>query len=316
MRLLRHIQKFCCKWCRDTIYRVHKDGIYAASTAIFIIMIVILSACDTIIPINPTEIPTWEYTAPTLAPTEIFYALPPTPPPLNDPVAGQNSDFAAALPAGAELPPLVLDELESGVQNVQMNLREGQILTGTFYPPAPIEVEGRFIRPRLPAILLLGTALEWADFPQQLQDVGYVVLVMDMRPIGLASAVEDILAGLSVSDSVYPALIAVMAAGDNADFALIACANNAVCDAVVLFSPRNQATLVNVVGGFVPRPLLVVVNQTDLGSYQTALALDAIADESMTLITLSANRNGAELLVEQPSLGDEVISWLAGALVE
>ncbi|HRF99420.1 MAG TPA: hypothetical protein PLZ51_29605, partial [Aggregatilineales bacterium] len=33
-----------------------------------------LTACDTIIPRNPTEVPTWEYTAPTLAPTEVFYA--------------------------------------------------------------------------------------------------------------------------------------------------------------------------------------------------------------------------------------------------
>ncbi|MDX2076169.1 MAG: hypothetical protein SFZ02_07045, partial [bacterium] len=264
-------------------------------------MFFILSACDTIIPRDPTEVPTWEYTAPTLAPTEVFYALPPTAPPLNDPVAGQNSDFAANLPAGAELPPIVLDEQEGGIQTVQLTLRDGQILTGTLYPPSPIELEGRLIRPRQPAILLLGTSVEWAGFPQLLQQARYTVLVIDMRLVGLASAVEDILAGLSASDSVYPALMAVMASGDNTDFALIACANNAICDALVLLTPRNQATLVNVVGGFASRPLLVAVNQTDVPSYQTAQALDGILGDNMALILQAGNANGAEMLIERPA---------------
>lgn len=327
MRLLCFVQNFCQN-CRDTIYRVHMDGMYAVPTIhivkgdkkrIFIFLLLIaftLTACDTVIPRNPTEIPTWEYTAPTLAPTEVFYALPPTAPPLNESVAGQNSSFAASLPAGAELPPLVLEELESGVQTVQLTLRDGQILTGSFYPPAPIEIEGRSLRPRLPAILLLGTSIEWGGFPQLLQSSGYTVLVMDMRQIGLASAVEDILAGLSASDSVYPALMVVIAAGDNADFALIACANNAICDVVVLFSPRNQETLVNVVAGFSPRPILVVVNQNDDVSYQTTLALDGATGDNLAVILQDGNANGAEMVIERPALADEIIAWLAGVLVE
>jgi hypothetical protein len=281
-----------------------------------LIIIFTLTACDTVIPRNPTEIPTWEYTAPTLAPTEVFYALPPTPIPFTDPVAGQNSNFAAALPAGAELPPLVLEESATGEQTVQITLRDGQTLTGTLYPPAPIEIEGRVLRPRLPAVLLLGTAIEWAGFPQLLQQAGYTVLVMDMRAIGLGSAVEDILSGLSVSDSVYPALMAVMAAGDNADYALIACAVDASCDVLVLFSPRNQTTLLNVVSGFATRPLLVVVNEGDSVSYQTTLALDGALDANFSVILHQGNRNGAEMVIERPALADEVIAWLAGVLVE
>ncbi|MCL4253261.1 MAG: hypothetical protein KJ043_05730 [Anaerolineae bacterium] len=209
-----------------------------------------------------------------------------------------------------------MDESESGVQTVQVTLREGQILTGQLYPPEPIEIEGRLLRPRLPAILLLGTGIEWAGFPQLLQNSGYTVLVMDMRSIGLASAVEDILAALSVTDSVYPALIAVMAAGDNADYALIACANNAVCDALVLFSPRNQATLANVMGGFTPRPSLVVVNTLESVSYQTVVALQGIAGDSMQIITREGSVNGAEMLVTYPEIADAVIAWLVNMLVE
>jgi len=319
------------KWGKETkktgfippAHVMGRDGIYAAPTGdkkrfpIFLLLIAtILTACDTIIPLDPTEIPTWEYTAPTLAPTEVFYALPPTAPPLNEPVAGQNSDFAASLPAGAELPPLVLEESESGVQTVQLTLRDGQILTGTFYPPTQIEIEGRLLRPRLPAILLLGTSIEWAGFPQLLQSSGYTVLVMDMRSIGLASAVEDILAGLSASDSVYPALMGVMASGENADFALIACANNAICDVLVMFNPRNQDTLLNVVSGFATRPMLVVVNQGDDVSYQTTLALDGATGDNFSVILHDGNANGAEMLIERPALANEVIAWLAGVLVE
>lgn len=281
-----------------------------------IICLFLLVACDTIIPLDPTEIPTREYSAPTLAPTEIFYALPPTPPPLNEPVAGQNSVFAAALPAGAELPPIVLEEDEVGVQMVQVTLRDGKILIGRLYPPAPIEIEGHLLRPRLPAVLLLGTSIEWGGFPQLLQNSGYTVLVMDMHAIGLASAVEDILAALSVTDSVYPALIAVMAASDNADYALIACANFDVCDALVMFSPRNRDTLLNVVGGFSPRPILAVVNTNETVSYQTTLSLNAIAGDSMTIISRESRVNGAELLVAYPELADAVIAWLVNVLVE
>lgn len=280
------------------------------------ICLFLFTACDTIIPLDPTEIPTREYSAPTLAPTEVFYALPPTPPPLNEPVEGQNSVFAAALPAGAELPPIVLEEDEVGVQMVQVTLRDGKILTGRLYPPAPIEIEGHLLRPRLPAVLLLGTSIEWGGFPQLLQNSGYTVLVMDMRAIGLASAVEDILAALSVTDSVYPALMAVMAAGDNVDYALIACANFDVCDVLVMFSPRNQITLTNVMGGFTPRPSLVVVNTNDALSYQTTLALNAIAGDSMTIITREGSANGAELLVAYPEIADSVIAWLVNVLVE
>lgn len=281
-----------------------------------IFSIILLTACDTIIPLDPTEVPTREYSAPTLAPTEVFYALPPTSIPIGVPVAGQNSDFAAGLPANAEIPPIVLDEPEMGVQTVQITLRDGQILAGQLYPPEPIEIEGRLLRPRLPAVLLLGTRIEWADFPFALQDAGYTVLVMDMRAIGLASAVEDMLAALSVTDSVYPALIAVMAAGANADYALIACANDPVCDALVMFSPRNQPTLANVITGFLPRPLLVVVNVLEPVSYQTVVTLQSLAGNAMQIITRETNVNGAEMLVVYPEIVDAIIAWLRDVLVE
>jgi dienelactone hydrolase len=143
--------------------------------------------------------------------------------------------FLASLPTAAQ------SDVQAEV--VQIRAPDGVILTGIFYAQSEKQA---------PAVLLLhqsgSTHREWNNLINPLLEAGYNVLAIDFRREDSASearnaltvAVNDVgtwLDWLHEQPSVQTDAIAIGGTSTGADFALIACANDANCQTVFALSP-------------------------------------------------------------------------------
>lgn len=272
-----------------------------------------LGACAALNPEAATPTPTWSFSAPTLEATRRPLDARPTESraPLLS-VPGQNNPTAAALPADSQLPPRVLGTSESGVKAVQMPLTSGVILSGTLYENPPIQLEDRIIASRLPGVLLIGVPTNaWGDLPEQLRLSGFTVLVVDMGLNDTSADFSDVLDALSRLGSVNPGAIAVIGASDGADQALIGCAVDDLCDALVLLSPLAGDTLVNLMADYNPRPIFIAAGSDDGAAYETAQRLAQVAAGPIELRLLIDGGRSTQMLQNQPELGQDIADWLS-----
>jgi hypothetical protein len=263
-----------------------------------LLLLIILAACTP----APEASPTHRFTAPTLAPSptvdfqnsdELYGEI----------TDGQNSATAAALPRDSALPPLDTGEISaSGAMMAELILDDGTVLNAYLYQP---NTEGRGA-----GIMLIGEALDaWGSLPVDLQTAGFTALVVELPAVLRAEDMDSLLVSFSENGTVDPSRIAVIGSMQGADMALMGCAIYPLCDAVVLLSPQNRDTLLNILPNFNPRPMLVIVGQSDESSYGTALGLASSFAEGSQLLEQASGR-GAGLLALNTSLNDAIITWL------
>lgn len=285
---------------------------------IIAVVVVLLAGCDVLNPVTPTTVPTWEFTGPTLEPTRPPISARATEPISGALFEGQNNPTAAALPADSELPPVVLGQGEgSPEQDVQITLRDGFTVTGRLYSNPPVEIEGRVIAPRLPGLLLIGTPpVNWGDIPIRLRNNGYTVLAIDLGIRQTVQGFRDVLGAFSEVGSVAPGLISVVGVGQGADLALLGCAADQLCDALVLFGPLRGDMLADAMTDYNPRPLFVVASRDDTTSYQAAQRIAVVATGEIELELFEDAGRGIEILRNRPEIIDAMMNWLQLWLIE
>jgi hypothetical protein len=264
------------------------------------LVLLILAAC---LPAAPEPTATRRFTAPTLAPSptvniqtsdEIY----------GDSIRdGQNDPTAAALPRDSALPPLDTGSIsETGAMMVDLFLSDGTALNAHLYQP---NTEGRGA-----GIMLIGEALDaWGTLPNDLQAAGFTALVVELPALLRAEDMDTLLLSFSENGTVDPSKIAVIGSMAGADIALFGCAVYPLCDAVVLMSPQSRDSLLNVLPNFNPRPMLVIVGQSDEESYAAATGLAASFAAGSQLLEQSSG-TGAGLLALNSELNGAIVAWL------
>lgn len=274
------------------------------------LLLLLLAACDSPPP-SPT--PTRELSGPTLAPTEVILPIAPQGEPTQLLNAGQNDPTAAALPSGAELPPLEVGTSEFGAshQVVQITVADG-VLDGDLY----LHPQGG----RVPGVLLLAPdRTAWLDLPLRMQAAGFTVLSVDM-PTNDTPIVPALLEALIQISTVDPGRVALVGAESGADAALAGCSADTLCDALALFTPLDRARDLDAMLRYNPRPIFIAVS-TGSTEYTVAESIGESATGGLEFRTAPGDGRGAALLLAQPSLSDNLIAWLdtqlgAGVIAE
>ncbi len=259
--------------------------------ALAALMLFLLAACDSDI---PTPIPTRTLSGPTTAPTAIFYPDFPT---LEANNPGVSDPTVMAFPRDIELPPLVI-ESASGVQSITLTAGDGTLLTGDLYTfDAAVRVPG--------VLLIAPDRAAWGDLPLQLVGQGFIVLSMNHRDAAPLGDAIVMLQGIANAPSVDPARIAVIAAEDAADLALVACAGDLLCDALALISPFD-ALSVGYLSSYLPRPLVIAAAVDDV-TFSIADQMAQSAPNQIEFYTVSGQGRGASLAAVDPGLAVTLI---------
>jgi len=278
-----------------------------------LLLLLVLVGCSTIDREASTPTPTWFFTGPTTAPTRRPLDARPTDSAFQfGQGIGQNNLTAAALPADSEMPPIVVEQITPGVSIVQISLSDGGLVFGALYENPPLEIEGRRIPARLPGVLLIGASVDaWGGFPEQLGSRGYTVLVVDLGNNTFLEDFQDIFGAFIGTGTVNPAQMSVIGAGMGADLALIGCAAESGCDAVVLLSPQEEGTLLNVLASYNPRAVFAAASSTDRPAYDVAQAVYNASTSAESEVALLINvGSGAAMLQNAEALADDLITWL------
>lgn len=266
----------------------------------------LLAACAAFEP-PPTPTPTRALSGPTLEASPVVRGVVPTLPAVE--YIGQNDPTAAAMPSGGDLPPLIVGASAdgSGAQAVQIAMGDGALIDGDLYPALSGE--------RVPGILLLAPdRAAWLDLPLRLQAVGFTALTMDVRDVTNLGDFSVMLRSLSDAGTVDPASLAVVGAESGADLALSGCANDLLCDAVVLLTPTDPTALASAIQRYNPRPLFVAAGRDDAPGIATAGALAEAAFGAVQFEQVDGALRGAFLVQGSSTLGAAVIDWLEAQL--
>lgn len=221
---------------------------------------------------------------------------------------GANNAASAGLPSGQYQPPIAAGTRSlSGVQEETIVMADGTMLSADLYVPDSLT--------RAPAVLLLGSdKLGWDTLPDHLRDRGYNVLVIALpAPTYTVNDFRSVLETMSVTDSIDPAHMAVLAELDAANWALEGCAAVLLCDALAVFSPTSRDRTQAAIGTYAPRPLLIAVASNDAESYPVALSLAGAAQNSTVFVELVSGR-GAALVATSESLEFSLMSFLESNL--
>lgn len=275
-----------------------------------VLLLLAFAACDNI---APTPTPTRPLSAPTLEASPTILPLMQAQEPTQLLYAGQNDPTAAALPRDSELPPLAAGTIVPGQtrQPIQVTAPDGTQLSGDLYV-SPTQTLS-------PGILMLAADnAAWLDLPLQLQNKGYVVLVMPLRPNTVASsetARGDFEAGIQALAQVAdPGHLAVIGAETGADVALAGCSTEDLCKALALITPTDQQIAQLSITGYNPRPLFLAVSQTDSASFGIVENLRSLARGEVGYEASDAQGRGTGLLQARPAITDQIIEWLGAQL--
>jgi hypothetical protein len=253
----------------------------------------------------PTEFATPTLTrslsGPTLAPTQPVLVRPPTegPPPLAGAI-GMSDPTAASVPNQAVMPPRAIGT--PGSRSIEITAADGTLLVGELYQP---------VAERLPGVLLLGTdTANWGVLPSELNNAGFTVLVMTLRPDG---ADVPVLLETLASGIADPARIGAVGAAAGADAVMNGCALVALCDAAVLLSPESAD--LNALGLFNPRPLMLAASEDDPAAYMNAQSLAEAATGTSLFQPFAAAGHGTAMLQRRPDLAGLIVEWFLSQLV-
>lgn len=261
---------------------------------------VLLLVCAACVPIAlPTPRPTFELSAPTLAPSPTVRILTSEELYSEESSLGQNNPTAAALPSGGGLPPLAFGEsapLDASVP-IQIVLDDGVVVDGELYSSG---------QDRLAAVLFVARQRDiWGELPRQLFNNGYTVAVMSLRPsVPRINDLSIMLLAVSELGTVDPSRMVVIGAEDGADLTLLGCAADALCDGAVLLRPTLRDALLDALPRYATRPLFIVALQGD----SLATELYAAAGNAQ-LRTYEASTTAD--IAQNASWWLELFEWLA-----
>lgn len=211
-------------------------------------------------------------------------------------VSATTADLAS-LPAGAILPPAPSADSARGVS---LALDDRTTLRGELYRPSG--------QP-MPAILILGADFSaWGALPLQLSEAGFVVLVLQTRPLPLVRQIETILQSLIAIPGVDAGAIGMIGEARSADLAMLGCAVNTLCDALALLSPMSRSTLLNMIPSFGGRPLWLAAARNNIESHATALALSQALPGQAQFIELESGHE-ADLSRADSILASQLVDW-------
>ncbi len=271
-----------------------------------IVCLLMFAACDNV---APTLTPTRPLSGPTLESSPTVLPLLPAHEPTQFLYQGQDDPTAASLPRFAELPPLNSGTSEPGASHhtITVTAADGTQLPGDLYPNPGTSSQ--------PGILLLAADNSaWLDFPLRLQAANYAILVMTPRATDGATTLGDFEAMLRALGQVSdPGHLAVIGAETGADMGLIGCAQEMLCDALVVLTPTDQVAAQAMIPRYNPRPLFVAAAKGDSG-YGLAQFLRGAAQGDTGYADQSGSARGAALLQADSSLSDQIITWLGKQL--
>jgi dienelactone hydrolase len=268
---------------------------------LLLFLVLLLAACDT----PPSQItPSYELSGPTLEPSVEVFPEVQTSEPTQRLFLGQNNPTAAAMPSGGEMPPLVVGTMDvsNPRQPIQLTAGDGTLMDGDLYMAL-----GESAAPGV--LLLAPDRAAWLDLPLRLQNAGLTVLAMDLRPNATAGDVDLMLRSLTQMELVDAAHIGIIGAEAGADLSMVACAQGSPCDALIMLSPVDEATVTGAILQYNPRPLFMSAGQDDAAFGVTEL-VRASARGDVTYETIPGAQRGAALLQASPALGDQIIEWL------
>jgi hypothetical protein len=261
-----------------------------------------ITACDNL-PVAIT--PSYVLSGPTLEPSAEFFPAVQTAEPTEQQFIGQNDPTAASLPSGGELPPMPVGDVELGSprQPVQVTAPDGTQMEGDLYMASS---EG----PAPGVLMIAPDRSAWLDLPLRLQNIGFTVMAITLRPEASIGDVDTMLRALTQIESVDAGRMGVIGAEAGADLGLVACAQGSPCDVLVMLSPVQQTTVNNAILQYNPRPLFMSAGQEEAAFAITEL-LRASVRGTLGYEPIPGAARGAALLQASPSLGDDIIEWLA-----
>lgn len=265
-------------------------------------LIAVLAACDNPpVPITPS----YALSAPTLQPSAEFFPEVQTSIPTAQRLMGQNNPTAASMPSGGEMPPLAVGTSEVGSlrQAVQVTAGDGTQMNGDLYM-ALSDVPA-------PGVLMLAPdRTAWGDLPLRLQATGFTVMTMDLRPNAVIGDVDAMLRALTQMELIDAGHMGVIGAEAGADLGLVACAQGSPCDVLVMLSPAQETAVTGAILQYNPRPLFMTAGEDDAAFAITEL-LRASVRGTLAYEPIPGSARGTALLQADPSLGDDIIEWLA-----
>lgn len=260
------------------------------------------AACDTLLP-PPTPTPTMIMSGPTIEASPTLNLVQPTNVSFDAVVATNNATVAALAPDSV-VPPVIIGTAAANSvgQPVAITAQDGTLLNGIFYQKS----DGI----RRPAVLLLGADVNaWGDLPTRIFGANFTVLVMPLRQSTAQADFTVMLQALTSGDA-DPARLAVIGALDGADVTLIGCASDKLCDTAVLLSPSSTPAMLQAMGAFSPRPILMVASQDDTISYPAVQALQPMNRGEVLVQPFASAGRGTDILFNRPDLIDLIVAWL------
>ena len=281
--------------------RFHKQQLKVIP--LILLLVILLAGCEGLVETVPTPTPTRNI--PTLQASPTVDARPPTPLPpeavLQGNFAGRNNPTAAAAAAESGLLPGETDAPLDRPSLITITAADGRILNGELYSRDETS----------PGVLIIGSQFEsWDGFPVMLRDAGFTVLLVEARIPALAGDFTAMLDNL-ILQNVDPARLAVIGSQNASETALIGCAGDARCGAVVLLSPIRETPLLGALRDYNPRPILIAASENDPEPYQAANALRLAATGDALFQPFEDAGRGTQILVQRPDMVQLIIDWLA-----
>lgn len=273
-------------------------------TILFVVMAVVLVACDSIIEPIPTATPTRDI--PPLAATTTPDIRPPTPISFEDAGSiGVNNPTAAAAPAESDLLPGATAVDNDKPNLVSIPASDGSTMSGELYLSNSGGNQSSGV------VILQSPFDDWQGLPVQLRNEGYSVLVANTRIPMLTDDFDAIMDTFVSLAGVDANNIAVIAAENAADSALQECATDVRCKTLVMFTPR-QSSGVTYLAEYNPRALLIIVSLTDVDAARTAEALRVAASYGSILQVFEDAGTGSQIIApdRRPDTRDLIIQWL------
>lgn len=261
-----------------------------------------LAACDTLLP-PPTMTPTSVLSGPTIEASPTLNLVQATNISFDAVVATSNATVAALAPDSV-VPPILIGtpSANSIGQPVSVTAQDGTQLTGTFYQKS----DGV----RRPGVLILGADVNaWGDLPFRIYDADFTVLVMPLRSTNAQADFTVMLQALTSGDA-DPSRLAVIGALDGADVTLLGCAVDKLCDTAILISPSNSPAMLQAMGAFSPRTVLMVASQDDPISFPAVQALQPMNRGEVLVQPFASAGRGTDILAKRPDLIDLMVAWL------
>jgi len=170
------------------------------------------------------------------------------------------------------------------------------------------------------------TSADWTLFAEKLSSKGYRVIALDLRGHGESADImttepdwsamdDDVEAALAHLRRTGARKVSVVGAGLGANLAVDVASRDPKVETVVLLSPGlniHGYKPSGTVGPYGTRPLLLAAAKGDRMASSTVKYLEKQSKGPTRAVLLAGAASGTNLLDENPSLEDGVLSWLAG----